>query len=58
MTAKLMLAIFLTSYALGSTVYEAFSRNLSIVAIAITIACAVSGTFLLWRTAEEQLPSE
>ena len=58
MTAKLMLAIFLTSYALGSTVYEAFSRNLGIAAIALTIVSALSGTFLLWRTAEEQLPSE
>lgn len=58
MTAKLMLAIFLTSYALGSTVYEAFSRNLGLLAIALTIVSAVGGTFLLWRTAEEQVPGE
>jgi hypothetical protein len=58
MTAKLMTAIFLTSYALGSTVYEAFARNLGIAAIAITVLCGVSGMFLLWRTAEEQVASE
>jgi len=58
MTAKLMAAIFLTSYALGSTVYEALSRSLGVAAIAATIAAGVSGAYLLWRTAEEQVPSE
>lgn len=58
MTAKLMTAIFLNAYTLGSAVYEGFTRNLGVAAIGLAVACGLSGTFLLWRSAEEQVPGE
>jgi hypothetical protein len=58
MTGKLMLAIFLTSYALGSSLYEAFTRNLGLAAIACTVLSGFMGTMLLWKTAEEQVPED
>ena len=59
MTVKLVVAIFLLSYTLTSVLYEAFnSRNMGMLALLITAVCGFTGTLLLWRTAEEQVPSE
>ena len=59
MTVNLVVAMFLLSYTLTSVLYQAVTaRTMGMLALVITAVCGLTGTLLLWRTAEEQVPSE
>ena len=59
MTPKLVFAIFLLAFTMTGLLYDALSAGrLGLLPLLITVVTGLTGFVLLWRTAEEQVPTE